>query len=159
MFEKVTQKLTQSVCNNDAESLANLFAAQGTYHDYIYGSFRGKENIKLMLNNYFHRDAKNLYWEMSDHVFRDDIGYAKYVFTFTSKVPDYLGKKVVISGISFFRLKFNSIVEYSESVNGGIAMVQLGVKPAKMEKVFLKWFKHSLENDSSLKKLYETKGK
>ena len=29
MFEKVTQKLTQSVCNNDGENLANLFAEQG----------------------------------------------------------------------------------------------------------------------------------
>ena len=121
--------------------------------------FKEKKNIKLMLNNYFHRDAKNFYWEMRDHVFRDDIGYAKYMFTFTSKVPEYFGKKVVVSGISFFRFKFNSIVEYSESVNGGIAMVQLGVKPAKMKKVFLKWFKHSLENDSSLKKFYDSKCK
>lgn len=39
MFEKVTQKLTQSVCNNDGENLANLFAEQGIYHDYIYGFF------------------------------------------------------------------------------------------------------------------------
>ena len=45
MFEKVTHELTQSVCNNDGESLANLFADNGVYHDYIYGSFKGKENI------------------------------------------------------------------------------------------------------------------
>ena len=77
--------------------------------------FKGKKNIKLMLNNYFHRDAKNFFWEMSDYVFREDIGYAKYMFAFTSKIPEYLGKKVVVSGISFFRFKFNSIVEYSES--------------------------------------------
>ena len=53
MFEEITQKLTQSVCNNDGESLANLFADNGVYHDYIYGSFKGKKNIKLMLNNTF----------------------------------------------------------------------------------------------------------
>ena len=158
MFEKVTQKLTQSVCNNDGESLVNLFADYGVYHDYIYGSFKGKNNIKCMRNNYFHRDAKNFYWEMTDHIFRDNIGYAKYMFTFTSKIPEYLGKKVVVSGISFFRFKFNSIVEYSESVNGGIAMVQLGVNPEKMQKVFLKWFKRSLENDFKLKRFYESKG-
>jgi hypothetical protein len=110
-----------------------------------------------MLNNYFHRDAKNFFWEMSDHIFREDIGYAKYMFTFTSKIPEYLGKKVVVSGISFFRFKLNSIVEYSESVNGGIAMVQLGVKPEKMQKVFLKWFKRSLEDDFNLRNFYESK--
>ena len=157
MFEKLTYDLTQSVCNNNGESLANLFADNGVYHDYIYGSFKGKKNIKLMLNNYFHRDAKNLFWEMSDHIFREDIGYAKFMFAFTSKIPEYLGKKVVVSGISFFRFKFNSIVEYSESVNGGIAMVQLGVKPKKMQKVFLKWFKRSLEDDFNLRNFYESK--
>ena len=109
-----------------------------------------------MLNDYFHRDAKNLFWKMSDHIFREDIGYAKYMFTFTSKIPEYLGKKVVVSGISFFRFKFNSIVEYSESVNGGIAMVQLGVKPEKMQKVFLKWFKRSLEDDLKLRNFYKS---
>ena len=157
MFEKVTYELTQSVCKNDGESLANLFADNGVYHDYIYGSFKGKKNIKLMLNNYFHRDAKNFFWKMSDHIFRAEIGYAKYMFTFTSKIPEYLGKKVVVSGISFFRFKLNSIVEYSESVNGGIAMVQLGVKPEKMQKVFLKWFKRSLEDDFNLRNFYESK--
>ncbi len=157
MFENVTHELTQSVCNNDGENLANLFADDGVYHDYIYGSFKGKKNIKLMLNNYFHRDAKNFFWKMSDHIFREDIGYAKYMFKFTSKIPEYLGKKVVVSGISFFRFKLNSIVEYSESVNGGIAMVQLGVKPEKMQKVFLKWFKRSLKDDLKLRNFYESK--
>ena len=79
------------------------------------------------------------------------------MLSFTSKIPEYLGKKVVVSGISFFRFKSNSIVEYSESVNGGIAMVQLGVKPEKMQKVFLKWFKRSLENDFNLRNFYESK--
>ena len=157
MFEKITYELTQSVCNNDGESLANLFADDGVYHDYIYGSFKGKKNIKIMLNNYFHRDAKNFFWKMSDHIFSEDIGYAKYMFKFTSKIPEYFGKKVTVSGICFFRFKFNSIVEYSESVNGGIAMVQLGVKPEKMQKVFLKWFKRSLEDDPNLRNFYESK--
>ena len=62
-----------------------------------------------------------------------------------------------MSGISFFRFKLNSIVEYSESVNGGIAMVQLGVKPEKMQKVFLKWLKRSLEHDLNLKNFYKSK--
>ena len=112
MFKKVTQELTQSVCNNDGESLANLFTDNGVYHDYIYGSFKGKKNIKLMLNNYFHRDAKNFYWEMSDHIFRDNIGYAKYKFTFTSRIPEYLGKKVVVSGISFFRFRISLLLAF-----------------------------------------------
>ena len=36
-------------------------------------------------------------------------------------------------------------------------MVQLGVKPEKMQKVFLKWFKRSLEDDLKLRNFYESK--
>src|SRR3546814_3989392 len=38
-----------------------------------------------------------------------------------------------------FRLRDGLIAEYHESVNGGIAMAQLGVAPARMDKVFRKW--------------------
>ena len=155
MFKEITDKLTSYVCKNDKENFANLFSEDGTYHDYIYGSFKGKNNIKIMLNNYFHRDAKNFYWEMYDHAFVNNIGYAKYRFAFNSKIPEYLEKRVIVSGISFFRFRFKSIVEYSESVNGGLAMVQLGVNPEKMKKVFLKWFKRSLEDDVNLEKIYK----
>ena len=36
-------------------------------------------------------------------------------------------------------------------------MVQLGVKPEKMQKVFLKWFKRSLEDDFNLRNFYKGK--
>ena len=36
-------------------------------------------------------------------------------------------------------------------------MVQLGVKPKKMQKVFLKWFKRSLEGDLNLRNFYKSK--
>ena len=88
---------------------------------------------------------------MYEHAFKDNIGYAKYRFGFTSKILNYYGRNVVISGISFFKFKLGSIVAYNESVNGGIAMVQLGVNPQKMEKVFLNWFKRELEDQPSLK--------
>ena len=153
MFDKTTKKLTHYLCQKDENKFAGLFANDGVYHDYIYGTFIGKQNIKKMIDNFFYRDAKNFYWEMYDHIYKDNIGYAKYRFSFISIIPDYYGKKVVLSGISFFRFEYDKIIEYSECVNGGIAMVQLGVKPEKMEKVFLKWFKQALDNDDKLMQL------
>lgn len=155
MFKNITDKFTKFICKKDAKNLVSLFSDNGVYHDYIYGNFKGKNNIKLMLTEYFYRDAENFYWQMYDHVFKENMGYAKYRFAFISKVPEFLGKKVVISGMSFFKFKEELIIEYSESVNGGLAMVQLGVNSSKMEKVFLKWYKRSLEDDPNLNSLNE----
>ena len=47
---------------------------------------------------------------MYDHVYKDNIGYAKYRFSFISKIPDYFGKKVVLSGISFLGLNMTKLL-------------------------------------------------
>ena len=150
MFHELTDRFTNFVCDKNFDQFAQLFVEDGVYHDYIYGSFKGRNKLILMLKDYFYRDARDFYWEMYDHVYQENIGYAKYRFSFKSKIPAYFNKKVVISGISFFRLKYGLITEYNEVVNGGIAMVQLGVNPKTMEKAFLKWFKRSLKEDPML---------
>ncbi len=45
----------------------------------------------------------------------------------------------MIDGMSRFIVRDGLIVEYRESVNGGVAMAQLGVEPARMTKVFRRW--------------------
>ena len=150
MFADITDKFTKCVCENNLQEFGKLFATNGIYHDYIYGNFKGRNNIKRMLSDLFHRDTEQFYWKMFDHVFNNNIGYAKYRFSFISKIPEYTGKKVILSGMSSFKIKNKKILEYSESVNGGLAMVQLGISPLKMEKVFIKWFKRSLKDDPKL---------
>ena len=66
------KKFTHYSCQKDENKFASLFANDGVYHDYIYGTFIGKQNIKIMINNFFYRDAKNFYWEMYDHVYKDN---------------------------------------------------------------------------------------
>ena len=41
--------------------------------------------------------------------------------------------------MSRFIVRDGRIAEYRESVNGGVAMAQLGVEPARMEKIFRRW--------------------
>ena len=153
MLNKITDKFTKYVCNNEDKKFSELFTKNGFYHDYIYGKFHGKENIRLMLTDYFHKDAYNFYWEMYDHVFNEDIGYAKYRFAFNSKISEFKNKRVALGGISFFKIENGLISEYSESVNGGLAMVQLGHNPKRIEKVLLKWLKNAFLEDARLKAL------
>ena len=58
---------------------------------------------------------------------------------YTSKVPEFAGRPVVIDGMSRFRLRDGLIAEYSEAVNGGVAMAQLGVAAPRIEKVLQRW--------------------
>ncbi len=93
-----------------------------------------------MLTNLFRRDAdKDYRWEFFDPVLNGDLGYAWSLSSFTSTVAEFKGKFVVIDGMSQFRLRDGRIAEYRESVNGGVAMAQLGVEPARMAKVMTRW--------------------
>src|ERR1700729_715484 len=103
------------------------------------GAHRGRADIAHMMQNLFHRDATDYRWEMFDSVFDGEKGYAWSLSSFTSKIPQYAGQRVVIDGMSRFVVRDGLIAEYRESVNGGVAMAQLGVEPARMTKVFKRW--------------------
>jgi hypothetical protein len=92
-----------------------------------------------MMADLFHRDAADYRWEMFDSVCDGEKAYAWSLSSFTSKIPQFEGRRVVIDGISRFVLRDGLIAEYRESVNGGVAMVQLGVEPDRMTKVFRRW--------------------
>jgi hypothetical protein len=124
----------------DGERFASCFTADATYHDYIYGPHSGREAIAHMLTGLFRRDADNDYrWEFFDPVLNGELGYAWSLSSFTSLVPEFKGKFVVIDGMSQFQLRDGLISEYRESVNGGVAMAQLGVEPLRMAKVMTRW--------------------
>ncbi|UYO49455.1 nuclear transport factor 2 family protein [Rhodopseudomonas palustris] len=138
-FARLLESLTRAAESGDGARFANHFTEDATYHDYIYGPHTGRAEIAAMMQDLFHRDAADYRWEMFDPVCNGDLGYAWSLSSFTSTVPDFAGQRVVIDGISRFVLRGALIAEYHESVNGGVAMAQLGVAPERMVKVFRKW--------------------
>lgn len=139
-FNRLLARFTLAAESGDGARFAALFTEDGVYHDYIYGAHAGRAEIAHMMQDLFHRDAGDDYrWEMFDGVCDGDLGYAWSLSSFTSTVPEFAGRKVVIDGMSRFRLRGGLIAEYWESVNGGVAMAQLGVAPARMERILLRW--------------------
>ncbi|UYO44842.1 nuclear transport factor 2 family protein [Rhodopseudomonas palustris] len=138
-FARLLESLTRAAESGDGARFANHFTEDATYHDYIYGPHTGRAEIAAMMQDLFHRDAADYRWEMFDPVCNGDLGYAWSLSSFTSTVPDFAGQRVVIDGMSRFALRGALIAEYHESVNGGVAMAQLGVAPERMAKVFRKW--------------------
>ncbi|MBI3678164.1 MAG: nuclear transport factor 2 family protein [Proteobacteria bacterium] len=138
-FAKLLERLGAAATKGDGEAFAGCFTPDATYHDYIYGPHKGRDSIAEMLENLFHRDADDYHWQFLDPVVNGDLGYARSLSRFVSKVPEFKGNKIVIDGISRFVLKDGLIGEYCESVNGGVAMSQLGVQPDRMAKVMKRW--------------------
>ena len=156
-FSEIVKTFTTAVENNDGEKLASLFTVDGVYDDYIYGEFKGRRNIAMMLPTHFHRDAKNFSWEMYDLLSNDSKGYARYRFSFTSTLAGSENLKVAVPGMAYFQFKDSLIEYYGEVVNGGIPMAQLNLPAGKIKRVFEKWSDRALDSDSELKRLY-TKG-
>jgi hypothetical protein len=138
-FAALLNRFCDAASRGDGKAFANCFTENGVYHDYIYGPHEGRASIADMLENLFHRDAADYDWRMFDPVCDGRIGYAWSLSKFTSKVPEFAGKHVVIDGMSRFVIEEGLIKEYRESVNGGVAMVQLGVAAPRMERVLKRW--------------------
>jgi ketosteroid isomerase-like protein len=138
-FENLLRDLTGAAESGDGHRFASYFTEDAVYHDYIYGPHRGRAEIAHMMQNLFHRDAADYRWEMFDPVFDGSMGYAWSLSSFVSTIPEFAGRPVVIDGMSRFIVRDGLIAEYRESVNGGVAMVQLGVAPERMAKVFSRW--------------------
>ena len=138
-FAQLLASFTAAAESGDGARFAAHFTEDAVYHDYIYGPHQGRADIAHMLQDMFHRDATDYRWEMFDPVFDGAAGYAWSLSSFTSTIPQFAGQKVVIDGMSRFVVRDGLIAEYRESVNGGVAMQQLGVAPDKMAKVFARW--------------------
>jgi hypothetical protein len=157
-FAQLLDDFTRSAESGDGARFARHFTEDAIYHDYIYGPHQGRADIAHMMRDLFHRDAADYRWEMFDPVFDGVMGYAWSLSSFISKIPEFAGQPVVIDGISRFIVRDGLIAEYRESVNGGVAMAQLGVEPDRMAKVFKRWAGWLRERPETLDYLALPKG-
>ena len=157
-FSALLNEFTLSAESGDGARFASHFTEDAIYYDYIYGPHKGRAEIAQMMQELFHRDAADYRWEMFDPVFDGAMGYAWSLSSFTSKIPQFEGQRVVIDGMSRFLVRDGLIAEYRESVNGGVAMAQLGVEPERMTKVFKRWTGWLKERPETLEYLARPKG-
>ena len=157
-FARLLDAFTHSAESGDGRRFAAHFTEDAVYHDYIYGPHKGRADIAHMMQDLFHRDAADYRWEMFDPVFDGRQGYAWSLSSFVSKIPQFEGRHVVIDGMSRFVIRDGLIAEYRESVNGGVAMAQLGVEPDRMSKVFGRWTGWLRERPETVDYLARPKG-
>ena len=106
--------------------------------------------MRLSQKNFTKYDCQNDRKNTSN-LFSKDGYYHDYIYL------NFKGRNVVIPGMGCFKFKDSLIKNYSEAINGGFAMVQLGVNQLRIKKVFVKFLKRSLNEDSNSLEIKLTK--
>lgn len=132
-FDAVITRMTQAAAKGDGKAVADCFTEHGIYHDCFYGSFQG-QSIVDMIENYFHRDAKNFLWEVMDPVEQNGMGYVRYMFSYDSRLPEAEGRRALFEGVCICRMRDGKIEEYREVANAGTGLHLIGFPPERLAK-------------------------
>ena len=148
-FAKLMARLAEAACAGDGAAVAALFTENGVYHDVYYGPFEGHEAIVGMIEGLFHGYAKNFIWDFHEPVSNGDIGYARYVFSYESTLPECAGNRAMFEGVSRVELEGGKLKSYSEVANIGPGLVSLGFPAERTYKILEKHSKALQSRDES----------
>lgn len=138
-FRALIERMTQAICRGDGAAAAACFVPDGIYHDGFYGAFRGREAIRGMVEQHFHANASDFTWKLSDALSDGSLAYARYDFSYVSRVPGSASVRVYFAGISQVRLQDGLIAHYGEMFDRGTALVQMDFEPARIVKSLKRW--------------------
>jgi SnoaL-like domain len=136
-FPDLLRRFAAAVAANDGAALAALFTPGGVYDDGFFGEYRGRQAIADMLAH-FHDTGANFRWDFLDPLSDGRTGYARYRFSYASRMPGAEGRPVVFEGIGFFQFRDGLIARYAESFDRGMALAQQDFAPERIKKVLLK---------------------
>lgn len=124
-----------SVETRDGKRFASLFTEDGVYHDVFYGAFAGRAKIADMIDHHFYETAEDFRWDMHDPVNNGSMLYARYTFSYRSKLPEAQGKRAMFEGVAIMALRDGLIASYQEVANTAPAFVDLNFAPERIAKI------------------------
>ena len=136
-FPDLLSRFAKSVAANDGAAFSGLFTADGVYDDGFFGEYQGRAAIIEMLRH-FHDTGSNYRWDFFDPLSSGSTGYARYRFSYASRMQGAEGKPVVFEGIGFFSFEDGLIARYAECFDRGMALAQQDFAAERIKKVLLK---------------------
>lgn len=137
-FTRLIARLADLAREGDGKAVAALFTEDGLYEDGFHGAFRGREAIAHMIDELFLGASEDLDWQFFEPVEANNLGYARYLFSYTLTLPEAKGKRVMFEGMSRFVLKDGKIRHYWEIFDRGVALSQLDFAPERVAKILKK---------------------
>ena len=136
-FADLLKAFAAAVAANDGERLGLLFTEDGTYDDGFFGAHTGRPAIAAMLRR-FHDTGRDYFWEFIDPVSDGSIGYARFRFSYASRLPEAAWRPVLFEGISCFLFRDGLIAHYREAFDRGLALVQLDFPAERIKRILEK---------------------
>jgi hypothetical protein len=133
-FTGLLGRFAAAVVANDGTGLGALFTPDGVYVDEFFGAHHGRDAIAAMLQR-FHDTGRDYRWDFVDPVSDGSTGYARFRFSFASRLPGCDGRPVVFEGISQFRFTGGLIARYTEAFDRGVALAQLGFPAERIHRI------------------------
>ena len=133
-FTNLISEMTRAAVRGDGPATRACFTGDGVYHDCFYGAFQGDAIIDL-IERYFHRDAGSFIWDIHDPVSDGRLGYARYVFSYESKLPQFAGRRAGFEGVSICELREGKLASYREVANSFVGLQALGFPPERLAKL------------------------
>jgi SnoaL-like protein len=137
-FPELLKAFAAAVAANDDGALGALLAPAGVYVDEFFGAHTGRAAIAAMLQR-FHDTGRDYRWDFFDPVCDGTTGYARFRFSYVSRLPECEGQPVVFEGISRFRFAAGGLIEhYDEAFDRGVALVQLSFPAERIRRILEK---------------------
>ncbi len=150
-FPTLLKNFTTAVEQADYDTFGQLFTEDATYHDGFYGPFQGRDAITGMLRHHFHGGGQSYKWLMEDPVYQEPMGYARYIFSYDSKIKDHEGQHVIFEGMSQFTIQDGQIKCYREIFDRGVPLTQLDFPAERIKKSLQRWTTQLLDSDRTKK--------
>ena len=133
--EAMLRDFCDAVARRDGKAFPALFTQDGVYHDVFYGEFAGRERIAQMIDDWFYRTATDFRWRMHDPISDGATLYARYTFSYRSKLPEANGARVMFEGVAIMTLREGRIASYREVANTIPAFVAMNFAPERIVKL------------------------
>lgn len=136
--QAMLKEFCRAVEQRDGKSFAALFTEDGVYHDIFYGAFKGRAAIAGMIDDWFYRTADDFRWDMHDPVNDGRTLYARYTFSYRSKLPEANGGRAMFEGVAIVTLRDGLIAEYHEVANAATGFVDMNFAPERIARIIAK---------------------
>jgi ketosteroid isomerase-like protein len=124
-----------AVEQRNGAAFAELFTEDGVYHDVFYGPFEGRAKIAGMIDDWFYRTATDFRWDMHTPVCDGETLYARYTFSYRSKLPEAKGARAMFEGVAIMKLRDGKILRYHEVANTATGFVDMNFAPERIARI------------------------